>query len=1105
MRLHALRVEHFGCIDQAKVEFGAGLNVLYGPNDLGKSTLALAVRAALLLPTGSSAQSEFVQWSGDNKPVVTLEVVANDARYYRITKRFVRGGGGAQLEESNDGVTYRQVATGREVDGQLRELLGWGAGKVGGRGGTKGMPAPFLRNVLLAEQRDPQKVFGASLATDGDDSALRRLRDALGAMAQDPAFKRALDQAQAKHDVAFSSTGLKRRGRLSPWLAASDRAKRASDKQNGLRDEVDKQRALTESIEVLAAAVATGRGAVAHAEEHVTQVHRDVASASARTEALAILEAKKQELLRIDERLAELAQAESAADELAGRSADAQTELDAATLAIDARKTALEAARDGLRQATNDSGEQERALEKERLLKKRLELEGQRDEAARVVECVEAAIAADEELAQSRGALAELVAHAAELNASVEKAKEEAQQADERHQLMQGVRVYCQWRDHTRRHEEAQKSNHDAAQLRADATTKREQAKAELAQHASDELPSIGELQALKELAKDIEVAEAKAGVGLALELEVLPAYASQLAEATAMADAKSQELKAGQQTLEARATIELDLPGVAKLAIRAGESKARGRLENLQHRWTNEAKSWLHRSGAEDVAELGLRVTSAYEASARAAELDASAERLEELATASDKSAAAGPELRAEAARLAEELAGWDRARVEAETDEQRLHVGEPLEAALRGAEQRRIAARDALMEANQGAGQHQSKLAAAEQRVAGHQAAADKASQRLEPLAAEPPEAPRPRPEQLSLADGSTFHERRDAAHGDERRAAADLADVEERLAALEGEQSTVIHQAEAELLAAEAAHQRARKDAEATAAARDGARTAEAEHTGRLNELRSAQSKLDRPAAEAQVTAAAAHLDALPKPGRSVTEADVEAARSELREREGQYAQAHDDYKKASGALEQIGGSVLLENLERAKEATQQARLAEQELDLEYESWRLLLETLRASENEEAGNLGAALIAPVSEQFHKLTAGRYGPIELGPRLETTGIAAAGDVRATAALSLGTQEQLATLLRLSIAQELGDALVLDDHLAQTDPARLGWFGKVLRAAASDIQIVVLTCRPGDYIGDADRPAEGQVVADHAAGLVRVVNLAGIVERSEG
>ena len=47
MRLHRLRITSFAAIGSLDVELGPGLNVLYGPNDLGKSTVVAAIRLGL--------------------------------------------------------------------------------------------------------------------------------------------------------------------------------------------------------------------------------------------------------------------------------------------------------------------------------------------------------------------------------------------------------------------------------------------------------------------------------------------------------------------------------------------------------------------------------------------------------------------------------------------------------------------------------------------------------------------------------------------------------------------------------------------------------------------------------------------------------------------------------------------------------------------------------------------------------------------------------------------------------------------------------------------------------------------------------------------------
>jgi len=87
------------------------------------------------------------------------------------------------------------------------------------------------------------------------------------------------------------------------------------------------------------------------------------------------------------------------------------------------------------------------------------------------------------------------------------------------------------------------------------------------------------------------------------------------------------------------------------------------------------------------------------------------------------------------------------------------------------------------------------------------------------------------------------------------------------------------------------------------------------------------------------------------------------------------------------------------------------------------------------------------------------------------LEPLLQTRSIELGGAQRNHDTLSVGTREQLATVVRLSIAEALGSFLVLDDQLTQSDPARMDWFRDVLRKSAGEIQVVVFTCRPADYL----------------------------------
>ena len=92
-----------------------------------------------------------------------------------------------------------------------------------------------------------------------------------------------------------------------------------------------------------------------------------------------------------------------------------------------------------------------------------------------------------------------------------------------------------------------------------------------------------------------------------------------------------------------------------------------------------------------------------------------------------------------------------------------------------------------------------------------------------------------------------------------------------------------------------------------------------------------------------------------------------------------------------------------------------------------------------------------ISAALCAAGQRRIAGLTAGRYGELALGPQLDATAIELGGSEREFGALSVGTREQIALVLRLGIAEALGTFVVLDDQLTQTDGTRMGWMRRLL------------------------------------------------------
>jgi hypothetical protein len=97
---------------------------------------------------------------------------------------------------------------------------------------------------------------------------------------------------------------------------------------------------------------------------------------------------------------------------------------------------------------------------------------------------------------------------------------------------------------------------------------------------------------------------------------------------------------------------------------------------------------------------------------------------------------------------------------------------------------------------------------------------------------------------------------------------------------------------------------------------------------------------------------------------------------------------------------------------------------------------------------------------------------------------------------------LSVGTRDQLATLIRLTIAEQLKSAIILDDHLVHTDPVRLAWFRDVLLKTSLEAQVLVLTCRPEDYLVSADFGGGVPATRDVAGGTIRALDMERIVRR---
>ncbi len=231
----------------------------------------------------------------------------------------------------------------------------------------------------------------------------------------------------------------------------------------------------------------------------------------------------------------------------------------------------------------------------------------------------------------------------------------------------------------------------------------------------------------------------------------------------------------------------------------------------------------------------------------------------------------------------------------------------------------------------------------------------------------------------------------------------------------------------------------------------------------------------------AARERLAAAAAERDAAEQALRL---ADPEAARDRLRlaerrvlaeEAEGQALERR--LRDLEVELRALGGDAAGERLAEVETELVPAEAALLRVRIEARAWRMLHEEVEAAEAE----VRAALIEPVRERLAPDLARLFPRAEarLDPEhLALTHLRRDGVDEPFASLSVGTREQIAVLVRLAFARLLLEregetsCLILDDALVYADETRFETMKTILERAARDLQIIVLTCRPRDYLG---------------------------------
>ena len=1057
MWIRALSVKHFAGIRSADLEFVNGLNVLHGPNELGKSTLVTAIRAALLLQDNSSASESFMDWHTDQPPQVSLTFEIESQRIWRVRKSFGRGAeGSSYLEFSRDGTDFTQESKGREVDGKLRDTLQWGLDRPGGKGKKKGFGESFLSTALLAEQGEVTAVLDRGLDDDPDESGKRRLVDALQALAQDPVFRQVLAATQQKVDEAYTGTGRKKSGRASPWVNLRTQRQAAEKRRAEIgaqaSDSADARRRVEERRDGLGEAQSRLDDEERIRAQLETAWQQQQARAAVQAEVNAAI-AERDRIQALHDQLAEGRAALETAEEALKL---AKTDLQGSTREQEAAAETLRAARERLSVLESSETEQARKIHRQEIDKSLLEnqnrqnaVEHRRTQAASVN-------ALQDKTDKLRAEVDEKSSTFTEAKALVDKAASQNQVDADKifgiEEALQAAQILATRRDRDR----ARDNVREAAELRASAATGREQSRKIHDDVAQLDLPDAQEVESLAKLETDLRVAEGKLRVGISVDIRPT----RQITARIRTDDAPGQDTVLTEPiSLDATSQLQLTLDDVTEIDIRGGSSDARRDAEALRQSWHERTSEIFGRLGVTRLADIRDRQRDCDGRREQAEALERDAQTAADRAAAAAEAGATAEALDQKVVRLEQRMVSFLSSESDLEEALQRhKSAGEVDEAALE----------DRLKSLKNTLETRKNQVGALEQQLAKDKGILETKEQEALSLERELREVIHTLGEPCAEVLQQTATELETLA--------AQRQEKQQALESLERDMTSGVEQARDAVVAASAAVDSAELKAKEMT-------TQVEEAQGSLNsgEVSTRQESVDRedlPAAVSALGELQSKLEALPTLETEATDARRTEAGGLVRKAKAQRDEHQSELQKAEGALQQVGGHSIQEKLDQADEAVQAIDRREHEVDLDYGAWQLLRDTLQEAEAEDAVHLGKALIEPITKRMSELTGGRYGDLVIGPKLETESIELGGTQRELTSLSMGTQEQLAMVLRLTIADKVGSTVVLDDQLVQSDASRMDWLRAFMVECAEKFQILVFTCRPEEY--DAAGAVEG-------------------------
>ena len=343
------------------------------------------------------------------------------------------------------------------------------------------------------------------------------------------------------------------------------------------------------------------------AQSQLAATQRCFAASETRRKVAERLAADKEALGRID---AEVGRAQALAGELKECEARADRQkaaVDAATSAFAAAESQVRAAEDALRAASSEDAARERALQQAQLERGIAELSAALGVATARKAEIESAISARTQASAADKAVA---ASADALEKAKEARVREADAVGKRATELETARAilaYIRWRAAVTAVEEAGKAAAAARHAEEEATRKdAEAAKLEAQaqttvaalEKRAAKLPGAEQLQALQELERELERAEAALGGGLSVAVRPT----RKLGVRVQLDDEAPNDTQlAAERTFDAQRQVRLVIAEVGEIDITAGSAEQRKAVDELRSRWRDRRAAGSDQGQGED------------------------------------------------------------------------------------------------------------------------------------------------------------------------------------------------------------------------------------------------------------------------------------------------------------------------------------------------------------------------------------------------------------------------------------------------------------------------------------------------------------------------